>query len=47
MNRLGAHARTAIEHPTRFGFETVHPRFRWVDMTVGVSYVLTVNAGYE
>ena len=44
--KLTAHQQAAIEHHCRFAFETVHPRFGWLDPR-GVSVLLTVNSGYE
>ena len=36
---------TALAHPCRLAFETVHPRFAWKERGLGV--ILTVNSGYE
>jgi hypothetical protein len=37
--------RVAFDNPCRFGFETLHPRFR--HLRPGASLILTVNSGYE
>lgn len=37
--------RAALSHPCRFAFETMHPRFKWIDK--GMSFILSVNYGYE
>jgi hypothetical protein len=38
---------TALEYHCRLATETLHPRFRWVDLVGACSTVLTVNSGYE
>lgn len=36
---------TAMHHPCYLACETMHPRFCW--RKNAMSYVLTINAGYE
>lgn len=39
--------RLALEHHCRFAFETVNPRFGFLDKEGKASVVLTVNSGWE
>lgn len=44
---MNEHHETALRHHCRFGFETMHPRFAFLDGGGKASVVLTVNSGYE
>jgi hypothetical protein len=38
---------TALEHHCRLAVETIHPRFRHIDVAQHLSVIVTVNSGYE
>jgi hypothetical protein len=42
---LVAHRHVALQHYCRLAFETMHPRFAWIEGGHGI--ILTVNSGYE
>jgi hypothetical protein len=37
----------ALAYHCRLAFEAYHPRFAWMDPAARLSYILTVNSGYE